>query len=175
MYTSNSFDEMDANPPQSPGRLGYRSIPPAVQRPSSRGEELVPDSSLHDRVTDSSDVFQRENSATSLHSNDSSESLEDKKNLVNSPSITSSGYHSDEIHTTDTVTVNGDNSPPRVPVQTTLPASPSVSTSSVSAYDATRYQDETSRKATLPSVSQALSSFTSNHRQFHIRNVQCVH
>ena len=157
------MDEPDANPPHSPGRLGYRSIPPAVQRQSNREENLAPDSSLRDSVSENpgSDVFQRENSTTSLHSNDSSESLEGKKinlgnHLENSPSITSSGYHSDEIHTGDTVTVNGDNSPARVSSESTLPASPSMSTTSVSTYDATRYQDETSSEATLPSVSRAL-------------------
>ena len=68
--------------------------------------------------------------------------------MENSPSITSSGYHSDELHASETVGVNGGNSPSRV----LGPASPSLSTSSVSGYDATRYQDETSSEATLPSV-----------------------
>ena len=68
--------------------------------------------------------------------------------MENSPSITSSGYHSDELHASETVGVNGGNSPPRV----LGPASPSLSTSSVSGYDATRYQDETLSEATLPSV-----------------------
>ena len=170
LYTSNSFDETDVNPPQSPGRLGYRSIPPAVQRHSNRVEDLLLDSSLHNSVADSSDVFQRANSTSSLHSNDSSESLEGKKNLgnhlENSPSITSSGYHSDDIHTSDPVTVNGDNSPPRVPVESTLPPSPSMSASSVSAYDATRYQDETTNEATLPPVSKALQLFVCRYMQF---------
>ncbi|CAB4013973.1 CLIP-associating 1-like isoform X2 [Paramuricea clavata] len=153
VFTSNSFDEAEANPPHSPGRLGYRSIPPAVQRQPNREEDLAPDSTLHDSVrgNSTSDIFQRENSTTSLHSNDSSDSIEGKKNLVNhenSPSITSSGYHSDEIHTGDAVTVNGDNSPPSVSGESTLPASPS--TSNVSTYDAKRYQDQTSSEATLP-------------------------
>ena len=162
LFTSNSFDETDANPPHSPGRLGYRSIPSAVQRPSSNDEDLLPDSVLHDN---SSDVFQREDSATSLHSNESNESSDSKKNisnhLENSPSITSSGYHSDEIHTNDAVTVNGVNNSHRVldestiptsPSTSTLTASPSASTSSVSTYDATRYEDKTSSETTLPTA-----------------------
>ena len=150
LFTSSSLDEADANPPHSPGRLGYRSIPPAVPRQSTKEEELVPGSPLHGNSRP--DILQREGSTTSLHSNDSSDSIEGKKiqgnHMENSPSITSSGYHSDEIHASDTAGVNGDNSPPRV----SGPASPSLSTSSVSGYDATRYQDETSTEATLPSV-----------------------
>lgn len=170
VFVSNSFDETDTNPaPNSPGRLGYRSIPHPVQRPPSRDGESALDPSLPDsrslvRENSLPEVFQREGSTTSLHSNDSSESLDgSKKNpsnhLQSSPSITSSGYHSDEIHASNSetgiVTVNGNSSPPRVLDVTTLPASPSQTTSSVSSYDASRYQDETSGVATLTSVSVA--------------------
>ena len=148
LFTSNSLDEVDVNPPHSPGRLGYRSIPPIAQKQSNREDELAQDSALHDATGDDSgpDVFLRENSATSLHSNDSSDSLEGvKKNInnhaENSPSITSSGYHSDEVHANDAVTVNGNNSPPRVSGGPTLSFSPSHPAPNVSTYDATRYQD----------------------------------
>ncbi|XP_028390905.1 CLIP-associating protein 2-like isoform X3 [Dendronephthya gigantea] len=165
LFTSNSLDEVD-NPPHSPGRLGYRSIPPIVQKQSNREDELAHDSALHDAAGDDSapDVFLRENSATSLHSNDSFDSLEGvKRNLnnhaENSPSITSSGYHSDEIHTNEAVTVNGNTSPPRVSGVSTLSSSPSHPAHNVSTYDATRYQDKatpeevTSGEPTLPSES----------------------
>lgn len=164
LFTSSSLDEADANPPHSPGRLGYRSIPPAALRQSPREEELVPDSSLQ-----SNSILQREGSTTSLHSNDSSDSLEGKKiqgnHMENSPSITSSGYHSDELHASETVGVNGGNSPPRVLGPASLSLS-SPSSSSVSGYDATRYQDETSSEATLPSVRVLIGPLFSHAQKY---------
>lgn len=174
LFKSNTLDEGDVS--HSPGRLGYRSIPHGSQRQSNK-EELASDSGLPDRLRNNSDldVFQRENSATSLHSSDSSESLEGKKNqgnqVENSPSITSSGYHSDEIHHTESLPVIGDNTPPRCSVDSALPASPSMPSNSVHAYDATRYQDETSSPTPLPSVSKTSPLFAPTFTQLLVKLV----
>ncbi|XP_046860667.1 CLIP-associating protein 1-like isoform X1 [Xenia sp. Carnegie-2017] len=149
-YTSKS-DVSNAKPPSSPGRLGYRSIPLAAPRHSSNGDDPV---ASVDVVSNELSPLQREDSATSLRSNESSESLEGKKACgnppENSPSITSSGYHSDEIHTNDTVINNSSrhvlHSEPKLPI------SPSFSVSKNTEYDASRYQDETSRVSTDTSV-----------------------
>ncbi|XP_046864639.1 CLIP-associating protein 1-like isoform X2 [Xenia sp. Carnegie-2017] len=149
-YISKS-DVSNAKPPSSPGRLGYRSIPLAAPRHSSNGDDPV---ASVDVVSNALSPLQREDSATSLRSNESSESLEGKKACgnppENSPSITSSGYHSDEIHTNDTVINNSSrhvlHSEPK------LPTSPSFSVSKNTEYDASRYQDETSRVSTDSSV-----------------------
>lgn len=164
LFTSNSsYDEPDTNPPNSPGRLGYRSIPSGGSRQSSMESDFPPDTSSREtpsltKLNSESDVFERENSAASLRSNDSSESLEVGKGhsgarLGNSPSITSSGYHSDDLHTAVSdpyvVAVNGNNSPSRLgssSLSNSLASSPSRCAVSTQRYDPKHYQDENNDK-----------------------------
>ena len=159
LFTSDncSYSEADVNPSTRPGRLGYRSIPPGFNRKTSKEGDWTPDTNSE------SDAFKREGSATSLCSNDSLESLEAAKAsffgtcLDNSPSMTSSGYHSDDLPAsnseTGVVAVNGDNSPFRAgpsAIANTVATSPSLSVSNTQKYDPKHYQDENNKHSSTP-------------------------